>query len=98
MKPQFTFWVEGKDIPYYHFHYEKEFIEVLRIRGRRYYFKDGTYLPEYIKEETLKQYDFDQDYPIFDKAMVLIFHSFTESIQRDLDNYSYKPFIDIKYQ
>lgn len=99
---QCSFKVKEKDIPYYHFYYENKFTEVLRkaeiqsrTRENRYYFKDGTYLPQFISQETTKQFDFSSDYVTFKRAMIVIIHRFSDHILRDLDNYYYKPFIDV---
>lgn len=87
-------------IPYYHFQYRKEFKDVLRIKAiqrsnrKRYYFKDGTYLPQYIAQETTKQFNFNSDYATFERVMIVIVHWFSDRIPKDLDNYHYKPFID----
>lgn len=104
MEFQYSFNLNGKFIPYYHFYYEKEFKEVLRIRQiqesypkNRYYFKDGTYLPQFISQETTEQFNFDSDYVTFERVMFLIIHRFAadDDIPKDLDNYYYKPFIDV---
>lgn len=102
MDYQNSFQIKGEVVPYYHFHYEKEFKEVIRIkniqeknRSNRYYFKDGTYLPKFIRQETIKQYDFSSGYVSFGKVMIIIIHSFSDDIPKDLDNYHYKPFIDV---
>ena len=102
MDYQYSFQIYGNTVPYYHFHYEKEFKEVIRIkniqeknRSNRYYFKDGTYLPQFVNQETAKQFNFNSDYATFEKAIILIIHSFSDEVPKDLDNYYYKPFIDV---
>lgn len=96
MNIQYSFKSEGEEIPYYRFLYRNDFKQVLKVKGgRNYWFEDGTYLPEFIKEETLKQHDFGHNYPAFDKVMVLFIHWFEDLKRRDVDNYSYKPFIDV---
>lgn len=97
---QHTFVYQDREIPYYHFIYKKNFTEIIgkRQKGRRRnYFSDGTYLPQYIGEETKKQFNFENnDFVTFDKAMIVIIHAFDDiRILRDLDNYHYKPFIDV---
>jgi hypothetical protein len=102
MNYQYNFVVNDKVVPYYHFKYEKEFKEVIRIRDiqeksrkSRYYFKDGTYLPQYISQETTKQFDFQSNYVTFERVMIVIVHWFPDFFPKDLDNYYYKPFIDV---
>lgn len=102
MNYQYCFEIGNKTIPYYHFKYEKEFKEVLRIdklqrlnKGNRYYFEDGTYLPQFISQETQKQFDFQSNYVTFERVMMIIIHWFSDFIPKDLDNYYYKPFIDV---
>lgn len=96
MNVQYLFKNDGEEIPYYRFLYRNDFKQVLKVSGvRNYWFKDGTYLPEFIKEETLKQHDFSDNYPAFDKTMILFIHWFEDLKRRDIDNYSYKPFIDV---
>lgn len=100
MNIQNSFQVNGENIPFYHFYYEKEFSEVIRnkkiSRKNSYYFKDGKYLPQFLAEETTKQFDFDSDYVAFEKAMFITIHAFSDFYTpRDLDNFNYKPFIDV---
>src|SRR5690554_6137002 len=96
---QNTFMYQVNEIPYYKFIYKRNLIDIIlkKQKGRRYYFSDGTYLPQYIGEETKKQFNFENnDFVTFDKAMIVIIHAFDDiRIPRDLDNYHYKPFIDV---
>ncbi|MFD2658461.1 MULTISPECIES: hypothetical protein [Gracilibacillus] len=100
MKTQYSFKNDdGKVIPFYKFSYQKDFSSVLRVRktkyNRQYLFADGTYLPQFISSETAKQFDFNSNYVVFEKAMLIIVHAFAGyNVISDLDNYTYKPFID----
>ncbi len=90
---------DGKTIPYYKFTYKYPFTKVLKTRNKRYkreyVLEEGMYLPEYIAKETTRQFDFNSNYVVFDKVMFVIVHGFAEcKAIRDLDNYTYKPFID----
>lgn len=98
MDVQYTFKVNDKEIPYYYFIYQHEFDRTIRIKSlrerRNYTLFDGQYLPQYLTAETAKQFDFNQDYVVFQQAMIVILHSFDDNQSKDLDNFSYKPFID----
>lgn len=92
------FEVDGKQIPYYYFIYDKNLHVLLR---RKNYWKaiqtkleDGTYLIEYLMNETWKQFDDSENFYVFDRAFMLIIHYFSDNRIRDVDNFVYKPIID----
>lgn len=83
----------GENIPYYHFTYEGEFYKYLRIRNNKL-LGNGTRINEFFVKKSFEQYEFNSDYYIFPKAVMIIIHYFDDLKNRDLDNNSYKPLID----
>lgn len=93
-----SFKVGGRDVPYYHFLYDKNLHVLLR---RKNYWKaknrkldNGKSIMEYLTEETYKQFDFNSNYPVFERAVMLIIQYFRDKRMRDMDNYVYKPIVD----
>ncbi len=84
---------KGLEIPYYHFLYEGDFYKYLRIRNNKY-LGDGSRINEYFLNNTFEQYDLDDTFIAFQRAMMIIIHYFKDYNERDLDNNSYKPVID----
>lgn len=85
--------VKGQNIPFYHFVFEGEFYKYLRIRNNRL-LGDGTRINEHFLKGSFEQYDFNNTYYVFSRAVMIIIHYFTDLSKRDLDNNSYKPVID----
>lgn len=99
MDCQYTFNINGKEIPYYHFLYDENLHVLLR---RKNYWKarsgklpDGSTLLEFLAKETHRQFDFhNSNFPVFNRAVMLIIHYFRDNRIHDLDNFVYKPIID----
>lgn len=98
MYHQNSFVVDGEIIPYYHFLYEENLHVLLR---RKKYWKarsnkldDGSSLISFLMEETFSQFDSNADFPVFERAVMLIIHYFSDNRRHDLDNFVYKPIVD----
>ncbi|MBA2176812.1 hypothetical protein H0266_18190 [Halobacillus locisalis] len=104
MKTQKTFKYNDENIPYYHFVYQGDFSHVIHRKKRipshedRIKVKNRTELASFLIDKTIEQFDFPNyqgDYPHFNEAVIVIIHSFTDLYTRDLDNFYYKPIIDV---
>ena len=99
MYVQNSFQVENEIVPFYKFTYKKN---IQMLLNRKEYWKkrnnrlpNGKFLMEYINEVTFSQINFKNDKrPIFEKAMMVFIHHFTDNRRHDLDNYVYKPIVD----
>lgn len=99
MDLQNSFKVNGHEIPYYHFLYEDNLHVLLRRKNywkaRQATLENGMSLLEYLAKETDKQFNFNNaNFPVFERAVMLIIHYFSDNRTHDLDNFIYKPIVD----
>lgn len=88
-----TISARGQRIPFYHFVFEGEFYKYLRIRNNRL-LTDGARINEFFVKKSFEHYDFNNPYFVFNRAVMIIIHCFSDFSKRDLDNNCYKPVID----
>lgn len=95
---QNSFQVDGKEILYYFFSYDKNIHALMR---RRNYWKarsseldDGSTLLRFLAKETFKQLDKNSNFPVFQHSVMIIIHYFADYRTHDLDNFIYKPIVD----
>lgn len=81
------------NIPYYHFIYEGDFYNYLRIKNNKL-LANGMRINQYFFKETYTQYKNSELDLKFEKALMILIHSFPDNQPRDLDNIQYKPVID----
>lgn len=94
MNMQTSMIIDGKEIPYYQFIFKMDMTPHLNKSRKQRYLSNGQSFIDYVIQECFDQFDFTNDYWMFERASVLFLQGFHRSQSIDFDNQNYKPLID----